>query len=105
MVVTGASSFIGANFVEKLLSCHDEVIAVLRPDSKNRRLFKERFEEKVRIVSMDMSEYGHCIILSQPAIILYILLGMVHEEKLALIPVCRKKITWLRWRRFRAHFG
>lgn len=56
-VVTGATSFIGVHLVETLLSCHDEVVAILRPDSKSGSQFKERFGERVRIVSMDMSEY------------------------------------------------
>lgn len=48
IVVTGATSFLGAAIVKKLLSEHHEVFAVVRPGSKNRdalRAVEEEFKK------------------------------------------------------------
>ena len=54
-VITGATSFIGLELVELLLSRHHHVVAVCRPDSKG----LTKIPPGVEIVLAEMAEYGN----------------------------------------------
>ncbi|HZJ78002.1 MAG TPA: NAD(P)-dependent oxidoreductase [Clostridia bacterium] len=53
-VVTGATSFIGKNFIEKALKNGDTVNAVVRPNSKNRKGLTQ--SKNLKIIELDIAE-------------------------------------------------
>ena len=54
IVITGATSFLGAAMVEKCLSNHDEVYAVVRRNSSN--LYRLNQLENVNIIELNLDE-------------------------------------------------
>lgn len=60
IVVTGATSFLGAAIVKKLLSEHHEVFAVVRPGSKNRDALRA-VEEEFKTGAKDQTAPLHII--------------------------------------------
>ena len=54
VVVTGASSFIGAYLIQELLKdTENEIYAVIRPNSSNRDRVPQ--DDRVKIVELDMA--------------------------------------------------
>ena len=55
VVVTGASSFIGAYLIQELLKdTENEIYAVIRPNSSNRDRVTQ--DDRVKIVELDMAQ-------------------------------------------------
>ena len=59
VVITGATSFIGINLIEKWLQESCDIFAIVRPNSKNiNRLPKN---DKIHVIQREMSEYGKLV--------------------------------------------